>query len=106
MILNRSRQRAPNLRALDRLIAESLRFELTRIGFTGGDRLRPSTLLSFRLFVAHWSGENTASYFHQSRKRSQVRKVQQQIDRAVVEMKQRNPAWYGPNLRDRSYPGG
>src|SRR5262245_37444683 len=92
LILNRSRRRAPNLRVSDRLIAGICsvfvkRARLARVAIA----LKPSTLLNFHRALVR----RKYQWLFSPKRRSKPgpKGPDADIIRAVVEMKQRNPAW-------------
>src|SRR5215471_5315241 len=97
LILNRSRKRAPNLRASDRLIAGFCTLlmhpsRLRRCGMV----LKPSTLLHF-----HHVLTNRKYHLLFSSKRGArpgPKGPAQELIDAVVEMKRRNPTWGCPRI--------
>src|SRR5215813_1738353 len=100
LILNRSRQRAPNLLALDRLIAGICSL------WIGPNRLRrlaiafkPSTLLSFHRALV----KRRYRFLFSPKQKTKPGPKGPTADliRAVVEMKQRNPTWGCPHIADQ-----
>src|SRR5262249_11256218 len=100
LILNRGRQRAANLRSWDRLIVGvcSLFLKPTRLG-PAAIALKPSTLLSFhralvrRNYRLLFSPKQTA--------KPGPKGPDDDIVRAVVEMKQRNLTWGCPRIAEQ-----
>jgi len=100
LIHSRSRQRAPNLRALDRLIAgicslwiKPDRFRRVAIAF------KPSTLLSFhRVLVKR---KYRLLFSPKAKIKPGPKGPTSELIRAVVEMKQRNPTWGCPHIADQ-----
>ena len=92
LILNRSRQRSPNLRACDRLIA-GLCAPLLRPNrlIRSAIVLKPSTLLS--LHQALKKREYRLLFSPKLRKKPGPRGPSQEVIAAVLQMKQRNPTW-------------
>jgi putative transposase len=97
LILNRSRQRSPNLSAWDRILARwmALLPRPTRL-LRSAIVLKPSTLLSLHKAM------NKRKYrmlFPPNRRRKPGPKgASAELIRAVVEMKQRNPHWGCPRI--------
>jgi putative transposase len=99
LILNRSRQRAPNLRILDRLIAgfcslwiKPTRYRRVAIGF------KPSTLMNFHRALVQRKYSLLFSPKH--RPTPGPKGPAADVIRAVVEMKQRNPTWGCPRIAE------
>ena len=91
LIVNRSRQRSPNLRIRDRLIAglcslwiKPSRFQRVAILF------KPSTLLSFHRALVQ---RKYRLLFSPKRTKPGPEGPTADLIRAVVEMKKRNPTW-------------
>ncbi len=97
LILNRSRQRSPNLRVSDRIVA-SLCALFIRPGrlIRSAIVLKPSTLL--RLHRALKDRKYRLLFSPQSRKKSGPKGPGHEVIAAVVEMKQRNPTWGCPRI--------
>jgi putative transposase len=97
LILNRSRHRAPNLRALDRLIAGfcSLWIKPNRL-LRSAIALKPSTLLNFHRALVYRKYRLLFSPKH--RVKPGPKGPDPDLIRAVVEMKQRNPMWGCPRI--------
>jgi putative transposase len=96
-ILNRSRQRAPNLRTSDRLVAGlcALLIRPTRLA-RSAVVLKPSTLLTF-----HHALRNRKYRLLFSSQRSGApgpKGPNQELIQAVVQMKLRNPTWGCPRI--------
>ena len=80
LIVNRSRRRAPNLRALDRLIAGFCSLWITQARLLrAAIVLKPSTVLHFHRALVQ----------------------RKYLIRTVVDMKQRNPTWGCPRIADQ-----
>src|SRR5437867_6266969 len=90
LILNRSRQRSPNLRTSDRLVAGlcALLIRPARL-IRSAIVLRPSTLLS--LHQALRNRKYRLLFSSQQRRRLGPRRPQRELIDAVVQFKQRNP---------------
>jgi transposase InsO family protein len=97
LILNRSRQRSPNLRACDRLIAGlcALLLRPNRL-IRSAIVLKPSTLLS--LYQALKKRKYRLLFSPKLRKKSGPRGPSQEVIAAVLQMKQRNPTWGCPRI--------
>jgi putative transposase len=100
LILNRSRRRAPNLRALDRLIAGicSLWIKPTRLRRVA-IVFKPSTLLSFHRALV--KREYRFLFSPKQKTKPGPKGPTADLIRAVVEMKQRNPTWGCPHIADQ-----
>ena len=97
LILNRSRQRAPNLRASDRLLAGvcSLFIRPTRV-VRSAIVLKPSTILDFH---RHLRTRKYRVLFSPTRRgRPGPKGPSRELVAAIVEMKRRNPRWGCPRL--------
>ena len=95
LILNRSRQRAPNLRASDRLLAGvcSLFIRPTRV-VRSAIVLKPSTILDFH---RHLRTRKYRVLFSPTRRgRPGPKGPSRALVAAIVEMKRRNPRWGCP----------
>jgi transposase InsO family protein len=97
LILNRSRQRFPNLRASDRLVAGLCAFlirpaRLIRSAIV----LKPSTLLS--LHQALRNRKYRRLFSSQRRSRPGPKGPNKELREAVVQTKQRNPTWGCPRI--------
>ena len=100
LILNRSRRRAPNLRVRDRFIAGlcSLFLRPTRL-VRSAILLKPSTLLNFyRILVKR---KYRLLFSSTRRKKPGPKGPSEDLIRAVVEMKKRNPAWGCPRIAEQ-----
>jgi hypothetical protein len=100
LILNRSRRRAPNLQAFDRLVAGFCSFLiLPRRLARSAIVVRPSTLLSFHRALVQ---RKYRILFSPKRRRKPGPKgPSADLIRAVVEMKQRNPRWGYPRIAEQ-----
>jgi putative transposase len=90
LVLNRSRRRAPNLGALDRLIAGwcallVLPRRLIRCAIV----VKPSTVLSFHRALVH--RKYRLLFWPKNRSKPGPKGPDQDLIKAVIEMKQRNP---------------
>ena len=97
LILNRSRQRSPNLRVSDRLIAGlcALLVRTPRL-IRSAIVLKPSTLLSLHRALRN---RKYRLLFSSKRKgRPGPKGPEKELIEAVVQMKQRNPAWGCPRI--------
>ena len=97
LIVNRSRQRSPNLRASDRILAGwmALWVRPTRL-LRSAIVLKPSTLLGLHNAM---SKQKYRMLFSPNRRRKPGPKgPSAELIRAVVEMKQRNPNWGCPRI--------
>ena len=97
LILNRSRQRAPNLRASDRLLAGvcSLFIRPTRV-VRSAIVLKPSTILDFH---RHLRTRKYRLLFSPTRRgRPGPKGPSRELVAAIVEMKRRNPRWGCPRI--------
>src|SRR5215475_548548 len=97
LILNRSRRRAPNLRALDRLIAGfcSPWIKPGRLR-SAAIALKPSTFLNFPSGIG--SAKLPSAVFTQNKNEARPEGPTEDLIRAVIEMKQRNPSWGCPQI--------
>jgi transposase InsO family protein len=97
LILNRSRQRSPNLRASDRLVAGlcTLLVRPARL-IRSAIVLKPSTLLSFHQALRNRKYRMLFSSKH--RERPGPKGPTKELIEAVIQMKQRNPAWGCPRI--------
>jgi hypothetical protein len=97
LILNRSRQRAPSLRASDRFVAGlcTLFMQSTRV-FRSAIVLKPSTLLNFHQALRRRKYRILFSP-KRGRKPGPKRPSRELID-AIVDTKQRNPSWGCPRI--------
>ena len=97
LILNRSRRRAPNLRASDRILAGvwSLFMRRARV-IRSAIVLKPTTILDFhRTLRAH---KYRLLFSPKHRGRTGPKGPSKELVEAIVEMKQRNPAWGCPRI--------
>src|SRR5499425_2763593 len=97
LIVNRSRQRTPNLRSSDRILAGlmALLVRPTRL-LSSSIVLKPSTLLAIHKAM---SKQKYRTLFSSKRRRKPGPKgPSEQLVHAVVEMKQRNPNWGCPRI--------
>ena len=94
LILNRSRQRSPNLRTSDRLVAGlcALLIRPARL-IRSAIVLKPSTLLS--LYQALRNRKYRLLFSSNRRRKPGPKGPNKELIEAVVQMKQRNPAWFG-----------
>ena len=97
LILNRSRQRAPNLRASDRILAGmcALFMRPARV-IRSAIVLRPSTILDFHRILRNRKYRLLFSPTH--RGRTGPKGPSKALVDAIVEMKQRNPGWGCPRI--------
>jgi putative transposase len=100
LILNRGRKRAPNLSAMDRMIAGlcALFMRRTRI-LRSAIALKPSTLL--HLHKAMVSRKYHILFSSKRRRRPGPKGPSQELINAVIEMKRRNPKWGSPRIAQR-----
>jgi putative transposase len=101
LILNRSRRRAPNLRALDRLIAGICSFWIkpnhpSQVAIT----FKPSTLLNFHHALVR--RKYRLLFSPKERTKPGPKGLTADLIRAIVEMKQRNPTWGCPHIAIKS----
>jgi len=104
LIVNRSRQRTPNLRSSDRILAGLLALLVrpTRL-LRPAIVLKPSTLLAIHKAM---SKQKYRMLFSSKRRRKPGPKgPSAQLVQAVVEMKQRNPDWGCPANRSTDRRG-
>ena len=97
LIVNRSRQRSPNLSAVDRILAALLALlaRPTRL-LRSAIALKPSTLLGLHKVL---SKQKYRMLFSTNRRRKPGPKgASTDLIHAVVEMKQRNPNWGCPRI--------
>ena len=101
LILNRSRQRAPNLRASDRLIAGlcALLIRPTRL-IRSAIVLKPATLLSLHRALRNRKYRFLFSSQHTSK--PGPKEPNQEVVEAVVQMKLRNPTWGRPRIAQQT----
>ena len=97
LILNRSRQRAPNLRLSDRLVAGwcALLVRPSRL-IRSAIVLKPSTLLS--LHQALRNRKYRRLFSSEGKGRPGPKGPTRELMEAVVQMKQRNPTWGCPRI--------
>src|SRR5271155_4192971 len=97
LIVNRSRQRAPHLRASDRILAGLLALLVrpTRL-LRSAIVLKPSTLLG--LHKAMSKQKYRVLFSPNRRQKPGPKGASAELIRAVVEMKQRNPSWGCPRI--------
>jgi hypothetical protein len=97
LILNRSRQRSPNLRSSDRLVAGlcALLIRPARL-IRSAIVLKPSTLLS--LHQALRNRKYRLLFSSRRRGRPGPKGPSQELIEAVVQTKQRNPSWGCPRI--------
>src|SRR2546426_1252447 len=100
LILNRSRQRSPNLRVSDRIVAGlcALLMRPARL-IRSAIVLKPSTLL--RLHQALKNRKYRLLFFPKLRKKPGPQGPSQEIIAAVLQMKQRNPTWGCPRIAQK-----
>ena len=100
IIVKRSRRRAPNLHVLDRLIAGfcSLWIKPTRL-LRAAIVVKPSTLLNFHRALVQ--RKYRLLFSPKRRAKSGPKGPTQDLIRAVVEMKQRNPTWGCPRIAEQ-----
>ena len=96
LILNRSRHRAPNLRASDRIVAGvcALFMRPARV-FRSAVVLRPSTILDFHRMLRR---RKYRWLFAPRRRRTGPKGPPKVLVDAIVEMKRRNPRWGCPRI--------
>src|SRR6202158_5385594 len=97
LIVNRSRQRSPNLCAWDRILAGLLALLVrpTRL-LRSAIVLKPSTLLALHNFMS--KGKYRMLFSPDRRRKPGPKGPSAELIRAVVEMKQRNPNWGCPRI--------
>src|SRR5262245_50033039 len=97
LIVNRSRNRAPNLRAVDRLVAAvcTLLIRPSRL-VRSAIVLKPSTLLQFHRYLV--KRKYRLLYSPTRRAKPGPKGPSTELMRAVVQMKQRNPTWGCPRI--------
>src|SRR3989441_4935999 len=100
LIVSRSRRRAPNLRVLDRLIAGfcSLWIKPKRL-LRSAIALKPSTLLNFHRPLVQ--RKYRLLFSPKSRGKPGPKGPDQNLIRAVVDMKQRNSTWGCPRIAEQ-----
>ena len=97
LILNRSRQRAPNLRTSDRLVAGLCALLIRRARLIrSAIVLKPSTLLS--LHQALKNRKYRLLFSSKRRGRPGPKGPNKEVVEAVVQMKLRNPTWGCPRI--------
>ena len=96
LILNRSRHRAPNLRASDRILAGvcALFMRPARV-LRSAIVLRPSTILDFHRMLRR---RKYRWLFSSRRRRTGLKGPSQALVDAIVAMKRRNPRWGCPRI--------
>src|SRR6516164_1986392 len=100
LIVNRSRQRSPNLRIRDRLIAGLCSFWIKPIRFQRVAILfKPSTLLSFHRALVR--RKYRLLFSPKQRTKPGPKGPTADLIRAVVAMKKRNPTWGCPQIADQ-----
>src|SRR5499433_2579680 len=100
LILNRSRQRAPNLLALDRLIAGICSLwirpnRLRRLAIA----FKPATLLNFHRALVQ--RKYRLLFSPKQKTKPGPKGPTSDLIRAVVEMKQHNPTWWCPHIAEQ-----
>ena len=97
LILNRSRKRAPNLCAFDRIVAGlcALLMRPTRV-LRSAIVLKPSTL--FHLHHLLKKRQYRLLFSHDCQHKSGPNGPSDELIEAVVEMKRRNPSWGCPRI--------
>ena len=100
LIVNRSRHRAPNLRVSDRLIAGlcCLWIQPKRL-LRSAVTFKPSTLLNFHRALVQ--RKYRLLFSPKRRSKPGPKGPDQDLIRAVVDMKQRNPIWGCPRIADQ-----
>src|SRR5882762_1313384 len=100
LIVNRSRRRAPNLLALDRLIAGfcSLWIKRTRL-LRSAIVVKPSTLLNFHRALVQ--RKYRLLFSPNRRAKPGPKGPNADLIRAVIDMKQRNPRWGCPRIAEQ-----
>jgi putative transposase len=103
LIVNRSRHRAPNLRASDRLIVGlcSLWIKPTRL-LRAAIVLKPSTLLHFHRALVQ--RKYRLLFSPKRRTKPGPKGPNPELIRAVVDMKQRHPTWGCPRIANQITP--
>src|SRR5580692_8721289 len=100
LILNRSRQRGPNLRTSDRLITGLCAIlVLPRRLVRSAIAVKPSSLLNFHRALVH--RKYRLLFSAKRRTRPGPKGPSADLIRAVVEMKQRNPLWGCPRIAEQ-----
>jgi putative transposase len=97
LILNRSRQRAPNLRAFDRFVAGlcTLFIQPTRL-IRSAIVLKPSTL--FNLHQALIKRKYRILFSAKRKRKPAPKGPSKELINAIVDMKRRNPSWGCPRI--------
>ncbi|MEE8538579.1 MAG: helix-turn-helix domain-containing protein [Woeseiaceae bacterium] len=97
LILNRSRQRAPNLRASDRILAGvcALFMRPARV-IRSAIVLKPSTILDFHRILR--KRKYRLLFSPKRRGRTGPKGPSKELVDAIVEMKRRNPVWGCPRI--------
>src|SRR5499426_1878672 len=100
LILNRSRRRAPNLCALDRLIAGICSFwikpnRLSQVAIA----FKPSTLLNFHRALV--KRKYRLLFSPKQKTKRGPKGPTADLIRAVIEMKRRNPSWGSPQIAEQ-----
>ena len=97
LILNRSRQRAPNLRASDRILAGvcALFMRPARV-IRSAIVLKPSTILDFHRILRH--RQHRLLFSPKRRGRPGPKGPSAELVDAIIEMKRRNPMWGCPRI--------
>ena len=97
LILNRSRKRAPNLRACDRFIAGlcSLFMKPTRL-IRSAIVLKPSTLLNLHHGLKN--RKYRVLFSHKRRQKPGPKGPSKELINAIVDTKRRNPTWGCPRI--------
>ena len=97
LILNRSRQRAPNLRASDRILAGvcALFMRPARV-ISSAIVLKPSTILDFHRILRH--RQHRLLFSPKRRGRPGPKGPSAELVDAIIEMKRRNPMWGCPRI--------
>src|SRR6185369_1993002 len=100
LVLNRSRRRAPNLGAFDRLLAGwcvllVLPRRLVRFAIV----VKPSTLLSFHRALVQ--RKYRLLFSPKNRSKPGPKGPDQDLVKAVIEMKHRNPRWGCPRIAEQ-----
>ena len=100
LIMNRSRRRAPNLRVSDRLIAGfcSLSIKPKRL-LRSAVALKPSTLLNFHRALVQ--RKYRLLFSPKSRGKPGTKGPNQNLIRAVVDMKRSDPRWGCPRIAEQ-----
>ncbi len=96
LILNRGRERAPNLRPLDRILAGVCALCIRRARlFRSAIVLKPSTLLHLHKLLVK---RKYRGLFSTQRRRPGPKGPAKELIAAVVELKRRNPRWGCPRI--------